>query len=414
MPLDATAPGLDALLLATVLQLELTDRDLRVGDKRYQFVPKHLQRPASRIRQLMETARIYPQGSRAIGATIVDGTGEDRFDLDAILEFRRPAGWTPSNVLDELFDAFQGFPDVKKIERCTRCIQLQFAFMHLDVTPLDPADEPRAERVGQIFHSPDFGRDGTHDVNPFGFIEWFKETVEPGKQLFLDHIQKTRSGLGLDDRFEGGQIMADADVDELPEPIDPIRDAPQVIALKLMKRYLNLRYANRDLKRPISVYISKVAALVPASPYGVCAQLEDLASNLEQRMTRALVSGDRPDERNPSFPLENFNDRWPKSDQDLRVFRDDLRHLRSKLALARESELGEIQKIFDDLFGERVTHSAVLAYADSIDNSGQKSSFEHGRGYVAAPAVLGTTVAAAPKVSRAAPHHFHPGELKKW
>ena len=35
MPLDATAPGLDALLLATVLRLELSDRDLRVDDKRY-------------------------------------------------------------------------------------------------------------------------------------------------------------------------------------------------------------------------------------------------------------------------------------------------------------------------------------------------------------------------------------------
>ncbi len=86
MPLDATAPGLDALLLATVLQLELSDRDFRVADKRYLFVPEHLQRPASRMRHLMETARIYPQGSRAIGATIIDGTGEDRFDLDAILE----------------------------------------------------------------------------------------------------------------------------------------------------------------------------------------------------------------------------------------------------------------------------------------------------------------------------------------
>lgn len=413
MPLDATAPGMDALLLATVLQLELSDRDLRVADKRYLFIPEHLQRPSSRMRHLMETARIYPQGSRAIGATIVDGTGEDRFDLDAILEYDRPYGWAPGHVLDELFEAFKGFPDVKKIERCTRCIQLQFAFMHLDVTPLDPADEPRPERVGQIFHSPDYGPDEVHDVNPFGFIEWFKEMITPGKQSFLDHVQTTRKGLSLRDRFDGGQIMADAEVDELPEPIDPIRDAPQVIALKLMKRYLNLRYAGRDLKRPVSIYLSKVAALVPVSPFGICAQLEGYAANLEQRMTHALVSGERLEERNPRFPEENFNDRWPKSDRDLRIFREDLRHLQVELARARQSELSEIQKIFDDLFGERVSDGAVRAYADSIDASGGKSSFEHGRGYVAAPVFLGSTAAAQPKVSRAAPHKFHPGEAKK-
>lgn len=413
MPLDTTAPGLDALLLATALQLELSDRDNRVADKRYQHVPVHLQRPASRMRHLMDTARIYPQGSRAIGTTIVDGTSEDRFDLDAILEFNRPIGWTPSRVLDELYTAFQGFPDVKKIERCTRCIQLQFAFMHLDVTPLDPADEPRPERVGQIFHSPDHGPDSVHDVNPFGFITWFKDTITPAKQVFLDHVRNTRKGLVLNDRFVGGQIMADADVDELPEPIDPIRDAPQVIALKLLKRYLNLRYANRDLKRPISIYLSKVAALVPASAYGVCAQLEDLTAELERRMTNALVAGQKLQERNPVFPPENFNDRWPKSNRDLEVFRADLRHLTQELKRARTSELSEIQKIFDGLFGERVSASAVRSYIDGIDSTGQKSSYEHGRGYVANPAILSATPAAAPKVSRAAPHHFHPGEVKK-
>ena len=285
--------------------------------------------------------------------------------------------------------------------------------MHLDVTPLDPADEPRPERVGQIFHSPDDGPDEVHDVNPFGFIEWFKENITPGKQVFLDHVQKTRAGLSLRDRFDGGQIMANADVDELPEPIDPIRDAPQVIALKLMKRYLNLRYANRDLKRPLSIYLSKLAALVPASPLGICAQLEKYAANLEQRITHALEPGERLEERNPRFPQENFNDRWPKSDHDLQVFREDLRHLQKELTRARQSELSEIQRIFDELFGERISEGAVRAYVDSIDSSGQKSSFEHGRGYVAAPAVLDSTIAAKPKISRAAPHHFHPDETKK-
>jgi hypothetical protein len=412
MPLDATAPGIDALLLTTVLQLELSDRDLRVADKRYQYIPEHLQRPTSRLRHLMDTAAIYAQGSRALGATIVDGTGEDRFDLDAILEFNRPAGWTPGNVLDELHEAFKGFPDVKKIERCTRCIQLQFAFMHLDVTPMDPAREPRPERVGQIFHSPDDGPDECHDVNPFAFIEWFKVNVAPGKQVYLNYVQDTRKALQMPDRFERGQILADADIDELPDPIDPIRDAPQVIALKLIKRYLNRRYANRAMKRPVSIYLSKVAALVPANPNGLCAQLEALATNLERRMSHALATGERPNERNPEFPSENFNDRWPRNNRDVQIFRDDLRHLVSELERSKYSELLDIQKIFDDLFGERISEKAIRAYANSIDGTATQSNYERGKGYLAQPAILSTSAAAAPKISKAKPHHFHPGKLK--
>ncbi|MFO0523520.1 MAG: nucleotidyltransferase, partial [bacterium] len=57
----------DALLLGTVLEMELSDRDHQVASKRYNLIPDHLQRPTSPIRQHMENALVYPQGSRAIG-----------------------------------------------------------------------------------------------------------------------------------------------------------------------------------------------------------------------------------------------------------------------------------------------------------------------------------------------------------
>lgn len=90
MPLDETAPQLDALLLGSVLEMELSARDNHVASKRYNLIPEHLQRPSSPIRRYMDTALVYPQGSRAIGATVVHGADDDRFDLDAVLEFRPP------------------------------------------------------------------------------------------------------------------------------------------------------------------------------------------------------------------------------------------------------------------------------------------------------------------------------------
>ena len=94
MPLDASSPGLDALLLGTALELELSERDHRVASKRYALIPEHLQRPVSPLHLYMDDALVYAQGSRAIGATIVHGADDDRFDLDAILEFQRPSWWT--------------------------------------------------------------------------------------------------------------------------------------------------------------------------------------------------------------------------------------------------------------------------------------------------------------------------------
>lgn len=409
MPLDGASPNLDALLIATVLELELSDRDNRVADKRYQFIPEHLQRPHSPVRHLMDGARVYAQGSRAIGATIVDGASEDdRFDLDAVLELPRPMDWTGATVLDRLFDAFQGFPDARNVERCTRCIQIQFAFMHLDITPMDPAPEPRLERVGQIYHSPDEGGVQYFDVNPFGFADWFQGTVAMPSRQFVEHVRLTRESVGVRDRF--ATVFADADIDDLPTSTNPLRDAPQVLALKLLKRYRNLRYADRAQKRPISVYLSKVAAQVPLAQAGLCAQLEALAAELIRRIDEALLTRERPDERNPAFPKESFNDRWPSDVTDLTVFRGDLEHLTKELARARRSEFSEIRKIFDALFGETVGERAAKAYAASVaGRTGDRPSYQPGRGFVAAPALVAPSGSAMSRTSRAPGHHFHPG-----
>lgn len=413
MPLDLTAPALDALLVAAVLEMELSDRDLQVASKRYDLIAEHLQKPSSRLSELMGSARVYAQGSRAIGATIVDGGSDDRFDLDAILEFRTPDDWTPRMVLDELFEAFKGFPDVRKIVRCTRCVQLQFAFMHLDVTPMYPFAEPRQERAGDIYHSPDKGPDELFSVNPFGFAEWFKKQITMPSQQFRDQVRSMRAALTVPDRISLNAIVADAETDKLPVPINPLRDAPQVLALKLMKRYLNLRYAPREQKRPVSIYLSKIAAEVPLSPFGLCAQLEALAVELDRRMAAALETGCRPEERNPSFPQENFNDRWPKNDGDMTLFSLDLKHLLKELERARGSDLSEIQGIFERLFGERVTQKAVRSYMDKLPTAAASAPYERGKGFLAAPALLAASPAAAAQISRAPSHHFHAGLLKR-
>jgi hypothetical protein len=205
-------------------------------------------------------------------------------------------------------------------------------------------------------------------------------------------------------------VFADAAIEDLPDPIDRLRDAPQVIALKLMKRYLNLRYASRDLKRPPSVYLSKMAALEPTNVFGLCAQLEQFAGTFIRQMEVANSSNRWPDERNPRLEAESFNDRWPKDTTAMTVFLGDLRHLVSQLALARRSEFSETQRIFSGLFGERVSAASAKAYLEGVSPEPGKTQFERGRGYVAGGAV-GATSAVARSTSLAPAHDFHPGIL---
>src|SRR5436190_2515679 len=106
MAFQDTAPGLDDLLLDVVTVIELSDHDREVADNRYRRLKPHLERPTSPLRPYLmnSTSLIYAQGSMAIGATIISGTDEDRFDVDALVDMPVPAHWSSDEVLDHLFD----------------------------------------------------------------------------------------------------------------------------------------------------------------------------------------------------------------------------------------------------------------------------------------------------------------------
>jgi hypothetical protein len=133
---------MDDILLDIATTIELSPADWRIADNRYRRLKSHLERPSSALAPYLEDglSLIYAQGSIATSTAIISGIDDDRFDVDAIVEMNVPAHWSEHYTFDMLEAALQGFPGVIKIVRCTRCIQLQFAFMHMDVTLMDRTD----------------------------------------------------------------------------------------------------------------------------------------------------------------------------------------------------------------------------------------------------------------------------------
>jgi hypothetical protein len=421
MPLDRPAYGIDALLLATALELELSPRDQRVKHKRYQVLAERLNRPSSPIAPYLTdgASLIYPQGSVAIGATIVSGDSDDRFDVDAVVEFLVPSHWPLSRALDLLEDALEGFPDSVEIVRCTRCIQVRFPFMHLDVTPLDSHRGNRLARAGDVFHVPDQGSAKRCPSNPYGFAEWVKGKMraQPPAAAYLSAVSEARARFTPRDRlYAGADIIARAEQEPLPVDDPAIGDTPQIIVLKLVKRFLNLRFARPGLagrKRPPSIYLTKIAVQQAYNPQGLCAQLEAYTDDLRERVSTALATGVRPYETNPALPAEEITDRWPKDATDLELLKTDLDFLQRKLSLARQGSISEIRDLFGEMFGETVSGRAAAAYFDAAKQN-PRTRIEHGQGFLAAPsAALATSAGAAPRTSSVRPHSFHPGILTR-
>jgi hypothetical protein len=417
-PFRQTA-ALDEVLLDVAAVIELSRRDRRVAENRYRVLKRHLERSGSTLAPYLVdgVSLIYAQGSIATSTTIVSGTDDDRFDVDAIVEIDVPADWDNDKALDELEKSLQGFPGVIEIVRCTRCVQLRFPFMHMDVTIMDRSGCLAVPRAGQIFHSPDEGASYRVDSNPWGFTGWFRGRVGIGQAAFAELLGRhreaaARSRLQFIDEQERLVVMK-ADQVALPPMIPSAIDAQEAVALKLLKRNLNIGYEKLTLGRPPSIYLTKRAGDLGYIPQGLSAQLFALADSTAKIMRGHIAAGTRPAEENPSYPADKINDRWPRQGADgvtdMRVFAEKLEHLAEKLEATAQAPLADIAKAIDELFGERIGREqrAILAARHDRRATVTPILAAPRSGLIQAPAVV-----VAPERFREVPrHNFHPMRL---
>jgi len=408
--------ALDEVLLDVAALIELSPHDRKVAENRYRRLKTHLERPSSKLAPYLidGASLIYAQGSIATSTTILSGTEDDRFDVDAIVEIDVPDDWDNSRALDLLEESLQGFPGVTAIVRCTRCVQLQFPFMHLDVTVMDRRQRLAIPRAGEIFHSPDEGKDLRVPSNPWGFTDWFRSQVGVGQVLFSEQVRRhrataSRSRLQYLDEQER-QVVAKADQHDLPPAIPNAIDAQEAVALKLLKRFLNLHYEDKAQPRPPSIYLTKRAGSVGFMPAGLTAQLHVLAAGTAKIMREHLARGTRPQEVNPSYPADVINDRWPRPDAagraDMKTLAEALEHLADRLVFMAGASISDIARTIDELFGERVgreQRALLVERYDRRDRAAPVLSAPRSGG-IYAPAVV-----AAPEKMREVPrHNFHP------
>lgn len=408
--------AIDEVLLDVATLIELSPRDRRVAENRYRRLKQHLESDDSALAPYLidGESMIYAQGSIATSTTIVNGTDDDRFDVDAIVEIDVPHRWNDSQALDLLDEALQGFPGVEKILRCTRCVQLQFPFMHMDVTILDRRQRIPIARAGEIFHSPDEGAAYRVASNPWGFTDWFRSTVGHEQSHFAEALSRHRGAVSRDRLRildeEEQLIVEKADQLDLPTAIPSAIDAQEAVALKLLKRYLNLRYDNLPLKRPPSIYLTKRAGDVSFIDHGLAAQLFVLADTTARTLHEHLANGTRPEEFNPSYPDDLINDRWPAENsqgmRDMKTLADSLEFLTGKLNEMVSASLSDISSAIDELFGEVIGKEQRRILSERYDRRAEPSRIMAGSRSGAVKATsMATSSAGMLEIPR---HHFHP------
>jgi hypothetical protein len=390
----------DRILAEIAISSQLPPSLHKKACQRFKAAREHLE---ADVRFEGNVEHFYPQGSMAIDATISTRGTDNEYDLDFISQLGgRFRHMSALDILKEVESAYQNYP-VQKIVRQTRCVTLYYADnMHLDITPALRA-YGRLDREGWITHAkgPRTSSDDHFvDMNAYGFIAWYRERTPIEQRLakaMRDHW------LALDTGLEA------AEIDEVPEQCDFVVKNTATLALQLLKRFRNVRYANYNGRIPPSVMLSYYAGIAAKPDMSLSDMLIRQANWIVGDIEQASGYGQLLRVTNPICEADVFTDRWPTSLAQQNEFATMLKDLVVGIEAAKRGEVFPNQ-LMDWLrvgFGDRVVTMAADRMADEIGGGVRRAEHGYGRkGSILLPSAAAVAAVAAPSVVRAQSHTF--------
>jgi hypothetical protein len=351
------------MLADIAVRIQLTPTDYQTAIDHCEAINQWIDREDSPLHGRVQL--FYAQGGFMIGATTARHTSDADFDIDVMAQIAWRADIDPEIALSTMHYAIRGKRGSRyydKVERKTRCSTVHYDGMHLDVTPAVRLVY-REERTGSIFHSKLSDPNEpklTLLANPYGFGQWFLANT-PADEVFGQYFEKA----SLDYDRMRWRLLEKADADAVPDQMSVYRKSRAVICLQLIKRWRNLAYDRRHaaLRMPPSVLLAYYVGLNANQTRTLADELIHQVECIIAALEVAERSYRTVQEFNPACPEDELTDRWPADLAEQRVFINELRAFAVQLHRLQDGvPLAEMQRILEDLFGERPAREAVRKY----------------------------------------------------
>ena len=394
--IDPFNDPVDRLLAEIAFSIQLPPSLHQKAVDRYEAVRNHLESTSSVFKDQIE--HFYPQGSMSIDATISTKGTDDEYDLDIVAQLGgRFRFMSPLQILIELEKALKGYRGLKVV-RQTRCVTLYYQDgMHLDVSPSIREIGTR-DRQSHICHAK--GPVASMDdhmvpMNAYGFADHYRDRT-PIEQRVVDSFAKRWELLNK------GKYRADADVDDVPEPIEFVVKNTATLALQLHKRFRNIQFADYEGRLAPSILLSYYAAAAARSNTSLTDMVIRQASFMIVEIENASLYGQLINVKNPCHELDVFTDRWPESISQQDDYVKKLKDLVAGLEQLKRGQMSPpyMMEWMRNQFGGQVVTRAADAIANEIGYSIKSSSQQYTRtGKLIIPAAA--TTAAVAKSSKA-------------
>ena len=392
----------DQLLAEIAARIQLSPTRHHQATQRYGTVAEWLERDDSPLQGSVRL--LYPQGSMAIGATILSRDSDDRYDIDVVVELDIPSETPAKAVLDTLYKAVKGTKGNRYFgmtRRRSRCVTIEYADMHLDLSPMvrkPGTPEKESWLYENRRETPQINRRFT--ANPHGFAEWYNRQTQAEDDTFAAAFRS------LAMHYDRHQVEMAAEQEPVPKYEVVENKSQSTVVLQLIKQWRNFQYQSGDDKGPPSVLLSRIVAEVSNPALTLSADLEASSRNVASFIERRIAN--RQPITNPVCDEDVLTDRWTVDSPEARTFvsnisafADDIRKIRSG------ADTAETRKILAKMFGEYPTRDALKRYGDRLGEAIKSGRTEH-RDRTASVVIPAGATAQRPRNTRPTRRHqFH-------
>ncbi|NNC38730.1 MAG: nucleotidyltransferase [Hyphomonadaceae bacterium] len=355
----------DELLADVSIRIQLPPSMYEQAIRRYETVADYLERDDSPLKD--NVSDIYTQGSIAIGATIrsVSKRGDDIYDVDLISELDSSLGDTPDDFLDILYKAVKGKEGSRyytNTVRQTRCVTIEYADMHIDITPMirTSTQHHMIERAGKISHANPDELSGQKFVenNSFGLSKHINERIPETTKFSKMYSERLM-------KFDRTEILLEkADIQPAPDQQEIAEKSITVVALQLIKRRMQILWADKArqaFRKPPSVILSLLSAENALGSHSLLDETVHLCETIASKFN----SDSKVEVINPEYREDILTDRWPEShriSKDQRMLANDLYDLARRLKVISEMSLSQKRAELGELFGEELAKQAYDSF----------------------------------------------------
>lgn len=280
------------LLNAIAQNIDISDEMFEKAEKTYTGLGKWIDQETPEYE-----ISIYPQGSFALGTVVRPITNSDDYDLDIVCQFKKQYELTAKelkiDVVKPLLVRYKKTSsDIEEKKRCWHVEYVDVPNFHMDVIP--------AYCFGNSICITDHNEvNDSYDYigsNPSGYVTWFFDSCAKQRvRLYEQYIKEHRI------------VVAQADVEDVKRR--KVKTPLQRV-VQLLKRHRDIMFADDDSgNKPISIIITTIAARL----YEEEDNIYDALANILVKAPAWIMNNCKGTQyyiENPSYPGENFADKW--------------------------------------------------------------------------------------------------------